>query len=63
VAKLAQLKTDESGFIETESYSFYLFNPGKLVFVPDSSQPSQTREAGFDERHSPLCAIEKETKE
>jgi hypothetical protein len=45
VIKLTRLKTDESGFIETDSYSFYLFSPGKLVFVSDSSQPGQTREA------------------
>ena len=39
LAKLTQLKTGEGGFIETYSYSFYLFNPGKTMLGPDSSQP------------------------
>jgi hypothetical protein len=39
LAKLTQLKTSEGGFIETYSYSFYLFNPGKTMLGADSSQP------------------------
>ena len=62
MAKLTELKTDESGFIETDSCYFYLFNPGKLVFVPDSSQPGQTREAGFDERQSPSASSRRKSK-
>lgn len=44
VAKLTRLKTEQERLHrEAYSFSFYLFDPGRW-FVPDSSQPGQTRE-------------------
>jgi hypothetical protein len=39
-AKLTRRKTQRKRLYRVAySYSFYLFNPGKMMLVPDSSQP------------------------
>jgi hypothetical protein len=45
------------------SYSFYLFNPGKTMLFPDSSQPVKSGQLRFDEHPNLLAAIEKDLKE
>ena len=45
------------------SYSFNLFNPGKTVLVPDSSQPGKSGRLRFDEHPKDLSVIEKAVKE
>ena len=45
------------------SYSFYLFNPGKMMLVPDSSQSGKSETLRFDECANFLRVIEKDIKE
>ncbi len=62
--KANRLKTERSGFIETRTAnSFYLFNPGKMMLVPDSSQSGKAGNCRFDETLLLLCVIEKDVKE
>ncbi len=50
LAKLARLKTERRRLHrDTYSYSLYLFNPGKMMLVPDSSQPGISGKLRFDE--------------
>jgi hypothetical protein len=45
------------------SYSFYLFNPGKMMLVPDSSQPGKAGNWGSMSALTSRRFIEKDVKE
>jgi hypothetical protein len=64
IEKLAWLKIEREWFHRHEySYVCLLFNPGRVMLLPDSSQPDKSRDCNFDERLEPLCVIEKDIKE
>ena len=49
--KLTRLKTERRRLHrDAYGYSFYLFNPGRVLLVPDSSQPGKSGKLRFNER-------------
>jgi hypothetical protein len=63
-AKLTRLKTQRKRLHQVAySYSFYLFNPGKMMLIPDSSQSVEAGNCGSMWALTSWRFIEKDIKE